>query len=140
MNGLSQQASTLGKFPENVREVVCIAVIPIPRVSGKEMCSGLFHRTGVLAEGICATGLKRGGPAVFPLLELDGPSCKAMGEISSMDASPCASVEECHLFNHGDHLGSGLGEVVIGGCPSALGALVDGMDRSDDDGCPNKMW
>ena len=57
-----------------------------------------------------------------------------------MDVSPCASVEECCLFGHGDRFGSGLGEVVAGGCPSAWGALVNGMDQSNDDGCPNKIW
>ena len=57
-----------------------------------------------------------------------------------MDVSPCASVEECHLFGCGDHLGSGLGEVVASGCPSAWGALANGMDQSDDDDGPNKMW
>ena len=57
-----------------------------------------------------------------------------------MDVSPCASVEECHLFGHGDCLDSGLGEVVTGGGPSAWGALVDGMDQKDDDDCPNKIW
>ena len=40
----------------------------------------------------------------------------------------------------GDRLGSGLGGVVAGGCPSAWGALANGMDQSDDDDCPNKMW
>ena len=78
--------------------------------------------------------------AVFPLLEFDGPSCEAMGELSSMNVSPCSSVKECHLFGCGDCLGSGLGGVVAGGCPSAWGALPDGMDQSDDDDCPNKMW
>ena len=57
-----------------------------------------------------------------------------------MDVSPCASVEECHLFGCGDHLDSGLGGVVAGGHPSAKGALANGMDGSDDDDCPNKMW
>ena len=32
-----QQASALGKFPENVREVISVAVNQIPRVSGKVM-------------------------------------------------------------------------------------------------------
>ena len=77
--------------------------------------------------------------AVFPLLELDGPSCKAMGELSSMDVSPCASGEECHLFDWGDHLGSSLGGVVVGGHPCVWGALADGADWSDDDKFPNKM-
>ena len=57
-----------------------------------------------------------------------------------MDVSPFASDEECFLFGSGDHLGSGLGEVVTGSCPSAWGALTDGMDRKDDDNCPNKIW
>ena len=57
-----------------------------------------------------------------------------------MDVSPCASVEECHLFGCGDCLGSGLGEVIAGGCPSVWGALADRMDRKDDYDCPNKIW
>ena len=57
-----------------------------------------------------------------------------------MDMSPCASGEECCLFDWGDCLGSGLGEVVTGGHPCAWGALANGMDGSDDDDCPNKMW
>ena len=57
MNGLPQQASTLGKFPENVREVICVAVIPIPRVSGKVTFSGLSHGTRVPAEGVRMTRL-----------------------------------------------------------------------------------
>ena len=44
-----------------------------------------------------------------------------------MDVTPCVSVKECHLFGHGDHLGSGLGEVVAVGCPSAWGALANGL-------------
>ena len=35
---------------------------------------------------------------------------------------------------------SGLGGVVTGGHPSAWGALANGMDQSDDDDCPNRMW
>ena len=31
-----------------------------------------------------------------------------------MDMSPCAPGKECCLFDHGDHLGSGLGGVVTG--------------------------
>ena len=57
-----------------------------------------------------------------------------------MDVSPCASVEEWCLFGCGDHLGSGLGGIVTGGRSSAWGALVNGMDQSDDDDGPNKMW
>ena len=79
-------------------------------------------------------------PVVFPLLEFDSPSCKAMGKLLSMDMSPCASGEECHLFDWGDHLDSGLGEVVTGGHPCGWGALANGMDWNDDDDCPNKMW
>ena len=31
MDGLAQQASTLGKFPEDVREIIHVAVKPNPR-------------------------------------------------------------------------------------------------------------
>ena len=37
MNGLPQQTSALGKLPENVREVISVAMNQIPRVSGKVM-------------------------------------------------------------------------------------------------------
>ena len=57
MDELAQQASALGKFPENVREIVHVATSPIPGVSGKVMFSGLFYGTGVLAEGIHMTGI-----------------------------------------------------------------------------------
>ena len=48
------------------------------------------------------------------LLELDGPSCEALEEVSSMDMLTLGSGEGCHLFGHGDHLGSGLGEAASG--------------------------
>ena len=67
-------------------------------------------------------------PVVFPLLEFDGPSCKAMGKLSSMDMSPCASGKQCRLFDWGDHLGSGLREVVTGGHPCAWGVPANGTD------------
>ena len=57
MDELVQQASTLGKFPENVREIIHVAMSPIPGVSGKVTLSDLFYGTRVLAEGICMTGL-----------------------------------------------------------------------------------
>ena len=56
--------------------------------------------------------------AVFPFLEFDNFSCEVMGKSSSIDVSPCASVDECHLFGGGDHLGSGLREIVESGHPS----------------------
>ena len=62
------------------------------------------------------------------LLELDSPSCEALEEVSSMDEYPHASGEECHLFGHGDCLGSGLGEAVTDGCSSAWGVLVNRID------------
>ena len=62
------------------------------------------------------------------LLELDGPSCEALEEVSSMDMLPHGSGEGCHLFGHGDHLGSGLGEVAADGCLSAWGVLANGID------------
>ena len=78
-------------------------------------------------------------PVVFPLLGFDGPSCKVMGELSSMDMSPWASAKEWHLFGWGDCVGSDLGEVAMGGHPCAWGTLADGMDGSDDDEFPSKI-
>ena len=43
--------------------------------------------------------------AVFPFLEFDDSSCEVMGKSSSIDMSPCASIDECHLFGGGDHSG-----------------------------------
>ena len=44
------------------------------------------------------------------------------------------------FFDHGDHLGSGLGEVAVDGCSSACGVLANGIDQSDEGNRPNKMW
>ena len=75
---------------------------------------------------------------VFHLLELDGPSCMAFREVSSIDVLPHGSDKECCLFGHGDHLGTGLGEVATDGCSPAGGALVGGADGGDGGDCPNK--
>ena len=77
---------------------------------------------------------------VSHLLELDGPSCMALGEVSSIDMLPCSSGEGCHLFGHGDHLGTGLGEAAMGGCSPTGGALVGGADGGDGGDHPNKTW
>ena len=69
------------------------------------------------------------------LLELDGPSCEALEEVSSMDMSPWGSGEECHLFGHGDCLASSLGEAAEDGCSSTWGVLVMGIDQSDEGNC-----
>ena len=74
------------------------------------------------------------------LLELDGPSCMALGVVSSMDMLPCGSGEGCHLFGCGDHLGAGMGEAASGGCSSVRDALVGGADGGDGGDCPNKTW
>ena len=58
------------------------------------------------------------------LLELDGPSCEAFEEVSSIDVLPHGSGKGCCLFDHGDCLGSGLGEAVADGCSSAWSVLV----------------
>ena len=71
------------------------------------------------------------------LLELDGPSCVALGEVSSIDELPHSSGKGCHLFGHGDHFGTGLGEVVTDDCSPDGGALAGGADGGD---CPNKTW
>ena len=49
-------------------------------------------------------------------------------EVSSMDVLPRGSGKGCHLFGHGDHLCSGLGEAVADGCSSAWSVLVNGAD------------
>ena len=53
---------------------------------------------------------------VSHLLKLDGPSCMAFGEVPSVDMLPNGSGKGCHLFGHGHHLGSGLGDVASDGC------------------------
>ena len=77
---------------------------------------------------------------VSHLLELDGPSCEALEEVSSIDVLPHGSGKGCCLFGHGDHLGTGLGEVAADGCSSAWGILASGADRGDEGDHPNKMW
>ena len=74
------------------------------------------------------------------LLELDGPSCIALGVVSSMDVLPCSSGNGCHLFGHGVHLGTSMGEAAACDCSSTRGALVGGADGSDRGDHPNKMW
>ena len=44
------------------------------------------------------------------LLELDGPSCEAFEEVSSIDVLPCGSGEGCHLFGLWRPLGFWPGE------------------------------
>ena len=68
---------------------------------------------------------------VSHLLELDGPSCMALGEVSSIDVLPHGSGKGCHLFGCGNHLGTGLGEAAMGGCSPIRGALVGGADGDD---------
>ena len=72
------------------------------------------------------------------LLELDGPSCMALGEVSSIDMLPHGTGKGCHLLGHGDHLGAGLGEVVMGRCSPTRGALVGGADGGDRGDHPSK--
>ena len=73
------------------------------------------------------------------LLELDGPSCMAFGEVLSIDVLPRGSGKGCHLFSHGDHLGTDLGEVAVDGCSSTRGVLAGGADGGDGGDHPNKM-
>ena len=77
---------------------------------------------------------------VSHLLELDAPSCVALGEVSSIDMLPCVSSKGCCLFGHGDCLGAGLVEAAMGVCSPTGGALVGGADGCDRGDCPNKMW
>ena len=69
MDGLTQQASALNKFPENVGEIIGVAVSPIPGVSGKVMFPGLFYGTRIPAEGVHPTRLE-GREPVTGLLPL----------------------------------------------------------------------
>ena len=77
---------------------------------------------------------------VSHLLELDGPSCVACGEVSFIDVLPRGSGKGCHLFGHGDHLGTCLGEVAADGCSSTGDVLAGGADGDDEGDHPNKMW
>ena len=74
------------------------------------------------------------------LLGLDGPSCIAIGIVSSIDMLSCGSGKGSHLFGCGDHLGTDIGEVAMGGCSSARGALVGGAHGGDGGDHPNKTW
>ena len=74
------------------------------------------------------------------LLLLDGPSCMAFGEVSSIDVLLHGSGKGCHLFGHGDCLGTDLGEVATDGCSSVRGVLAGGADGGDGGDHPNKTW
>ena len=66
--------------------------------------------------------------AVLSSLGSDNSSCESTGKSSSIDMSPCPSIDECHLFGGGDHSGSGLREIVESGHPPPLGIGVRVMD------------
>ena len=68
---------------------------------------------------------------VSHLLELDGPSCMAFGEASSIDVLLHGSGKGCHLFGHGNHLGTDLGEGAADGCSSFGGPLAGEADGGD---------
>ena len=74
------------------------------------------------------------------LLGLDGPSCMALGAVLSIHMIPCSSGKGCCLFGCGDHLGTGMGELAMGGCSSSAGALIGGEDGGDRGDHPNKTW
>ena len=75
---------------------------------------------------------------VSHLLELDGPSCVAFGEVSSIDVLPHGSGKGCHFFAHGDHLDTDLGKAAADDCSSTGGVLVSGADGGDKGDHPNK--
>ena len=77
---------------------------------------------------------------VSHLLELDGPSCVAFGEVSSIDVLPNGSDKGCHLFGCGNHLGTDLEEVAVDGYSFTGGVLVGVADGGNTGDCPNKMW
>ena len=74
------------------------------------------------------------------LLGLDGPSCIALGIVSSIDMLTCGSGKRSCLFGCGGPFGCWHG---IGSCRwlffcwGALAGRVDGGDGGDH---PNKMW
>ena len=74
------------------------------------------------------------------LLELDGPSCEAFEEVSSIGMLPHGSGKGCHLFGRGDRLGSDLGEATADGCSSAWSVLASGADQDEESDHPNKTW
>ena len=74
------------------------------------------------------------------LLELDGPSRVACGEVLSIDVLPHGSGKGCHLFGHEDCLGTGLGEATMDGCSSAGNVLAGRADGDDEGDCPSKTW
>ena len=74
------------------------------------------------------------------LLELDGPSCVACGEVSSIHVLPHGSGKECYLFGCGDHLVTEQRQAAADGCSSDWGVLVGVADGGDAGDCPNKMW
>ena len=140
MNGLPQQASALCQLPENLGEVIHVAMSPIPRVCGEIMCSGLFYETRVLAEGIHTTGTQGGEQsAIFPILEIDGPSCEATGNPHLQMYPPVPQSINAAFLVVETSLGSCLGEVIAGGCPSVWGTLAGRIHCHDDD-CPNRIW
>ena len=102
---------------------------------------GFFYKVRVVAEGLHVAGLARSEPdGVSLLLELDGPSCEAFEEASSIDMLTCRSGKGCNLFGCGDCLGSGLGETFADGCSPAWSVLADGAEQSKEGNHPNKMW
>ena len=51
-----------------------------------------------------------------------------------------SSGKGCHLFGHGDHLGTGLGEAAMDVCSSAMDILAGRADEDDEGDHPSKMW
>ena len=74
---------------------------------------------------------------VSHLLELDGPSCVALGEVSSIDMLPHSSGKRMLPFWPWEPFGHWLGRGSHGWLFSCWGALVVGGDGGD---CPSKMW
>ena len=53
---------------------------------------------------------------------------------------PMALAKDASLFGHGDHLGTGLGEVAVDVCSSAGDVLAGGADGDDEGDHPSKTW
>ena len=71
-------------------------------------------------------------------LGLDGPSCVALGVVSSIDVLHSGSGVGSCLFGWGIVWVLVGGEAAMGGCSSTGGALVGWTDGSNGGDCPSK--
>ena len=82
--------------------------------------------------------LNQGG--VSHLLGLGDPARVAFGVVLPIGMLSTGSGEGCNLLGLGDCLGTGVGEVAIGGCSSTGGVFCGGTGGGNRGVCPNRMW